>query len=97
MNNGKSADQGLPGVVASVGGSAGLSWPRRLGLVLLAIVWMAWFVIGGVLELAGSLAMGDHTTSSYSTGTLLLTILWIVPLGVIAAIIIVFMPRSAPR
>ena len=96
MQDGESADQGSPGIVTSVGRPARRSWLRRIGLALLAIVWMAWFVIGGVLELAGSMAMGDHSTPSYSSATLLLTIIWIVPLVVIGAIIWL-MTRSAPR
>jgi hypothetical protein len=87
MNDGESADQGSPGVVSSDGRPARHSWLRRIGLALLAIVWMAWFVIGGVFEFAGSMAMGDHSTPSYQTATLLLTIIWIVPLVVIGAII----------
>ncbi len=92
MKDAGSADQRSPGIATAVGGPARRSWLRRIGLALLAIVWIAWLVIGGVFELAGSIAMGDH--SSYATAALLLTIVWIGGLVVIG-VIISFASRSA--
>ncbi len=92
MNDGGSADQRQPGLVTNAGRPPRRSWPRRLGLALLATVWVAWFVIGLVVWLASSMALGDHSGSS-STIWLLL-IIWIVPLGIIGATIIWFTSRA---
>jgi hypothetical protein len=87
MTDADTADPGSPGI-------ARRSWPRRIGLALLAILWTAWLAVGFVVELAGSLAIGDH--SGNSTGYLVVTAVWLGGLVVIG-VIIAFVSRPPPR
>ena len=95
MKDGGSADRGSLPVKTSNVNLVRRSRLRRIGLAILAIFWVAWFVVGLVVWLAGSMALGDH--HSASSAMWLLLIIWTVPLGVIGAIIIWFAPRSAPE
>ena len=87
MREAETGDQGSPG-------TARRSWPRRTGLAFLATFWIAWFAVGLVAELAGSLAIGDH--SANSTGYLVVTAVWLGGLVVIG-VIISFVSRPTPR
>ena len=93
MTYGQSADQASPGDATGDGRPARLSWPRRIGVVLLGILLIAWLAVGLVVELAGSIAIGDH--SGNSAATLLVASLWLGGVVVIT-VIIAFVSRPTP-